>query len=243
MIDVQAYEQFATIPKETASRLLSRLDYLKIEPKIILDLGCRTGLSTQALKSRYPQAMVVAVDESFEMLKRVKKQQSWFKKQASLQAHAQVLPFKNESIDLIFANQLPTHSQDLSSLFEEFQRIMSPLGCLMFSSLGPDTLKEIEGRPAYVDLHDVGDALLRCGFQDPVMDREDLSLQFRSKENMQKVLAVQGLKFNVDAKLTQVSYEIIYGHAWRGRLQRKDDSQVISIAQLKQSLQKNKNNH
>lgn len=241
--DVQVYEQYAVVPKETGSRLLARLDYLKIEPKVILDLGCRTGEFTQLLKSRYPNAMVIAVDASFNMLSRVQKKQSWFKKQPMVQSLVTALPFQNESIDLIFANQCFLDVKDFVSLFAELQRIMTPNGCLMFSSLGPDTLKEIEGRPTYMDLHDIGDALLQCGFQDPVMDREDICLHYSSIEKMQAALIAQGLW--VDGQPMQafsnkypLSYEIIYGHAWRGKLKRKDQSQVISITQLKQSLQK-----
>ena len=237
------YEQYAVVSKEIGARLVTRLDYLKIEPKIILDLGCGTGWWTQALKARYPQALVVALDISRPMLQKVQKKQSWFKKQSLVQANMHHLPFENESIDLIFANQVLLDTPDL---FDELHRVLSLNACFMFSTLGPDTLKEIEGRPSYVDLHDIGDAMLKCGFQDPVMDREDLCLHYPTLEKMQHALASQGLVFELQQIKSRVTaagkypltYEIIYGHAWRGKPKRKDKAQVISIEKLKASMSK-----
>ena len=237
------YEQYAVVSKEIGARLVTRLDYLKIEPKVILDLGCGTGWWTQALKARYPQARVLALDVSWHMLQKVQKKQSWFKKQPLVQADMHHLPFENESIDLIFANQVLL---DNPEIFDELYRVLSPNACFMFSSLGPDTLKEIEGRPSYIDLHDIGDAMLKCGFQDPVMDREYLCLHYPSLEKMQQALACQGLVFELQ-KIQSVktasgkyplTYEIIYGHAWRGKSKRKDNTQVISIDKLKASVPK-----
>jgi malonyl-CoA O-methyltransferase len=240
------YEQYAVVSKEIGARLVTRLDYLKIEPNVILDLGCGTGWWTQALKVRFPQSLVVALDVSRFMLQKVQKKQSWFKKQPLVQADMHHLPFANESIDLIFANQVLL---DTPELFDELHRVLSPNACFMFSTLGPDTLKEIEGRPSYVDLHDIGDALLKCGFQDPVMDREDLCLHYPSLEKMQHALASQGLVFELHQIQSTVmasgkyplTYEIIYGHAWRGRAKRKDNAQVISIEKLKASISKKSN--
>lgn len=237
------YEQYSVVSKEIGARLITRLDYLKIAPRVILDLGCGTGWWTQALKMRYSEALVVALDISSAMLQKVQKKQSWFKKQPLVQADMHALPFANESIDLIFANQILL---DNPELFDELHRVMSPKGCFMFSTLGPDTLKEIEGRTSHVDLHDIGDAMLKCGFQDPVMDREDLCLHYPSLEKMQHALACQGLVFELNQIQSVVTstgkypltYEIIYGHAWRGQSKRKDKSQVISIEKLKDTLSK-----
>jgi malonyl-CoA O-methyltransferase len=230
-------------------RLLDRLDFFKIQPALILDLGVGLGRSTHALKRRYPQALVMGVDLSPSMLSMAKKQSGWWSKPGFVRADALALPLAAASVDLIFANQLLPYLADLNAFFKECQRILKPWGCLLFSSLGPDTFKEL-GPQAFTDMHDVGDALLKTGFIDPVMDREDLVLRYASQEALIDGLAGQGesAHLQVTPELWQayprdegkwpLSYEVIYGQAWRGEAQLPSASQTISWQALKASLKK-----
>jgi len=139
---------------------------------------------------------------------------------------------------------------DLDAVFSGIRRIMRPGGLLLFSSLGPDTLMELREswREAgdeevvhvnrFYDMHDVGDALLRTGFADPVMEVETLTLTYErvfdlmrelkrvgayninkgrrrsltGPDRMQRVVAAYEQRRR-DGRLP-ATYEVVYGHAW-----------------------------
>lgn len=244
------YESSAVAQRAIGTQLFERLGYLKIEPRYILDLGCGTGLFTQQLKKKYPKATVVGVDLAHGMLCEARLNQTWRTHPAWLRADMQTLPFANGIFDLVFSNQVFHWSPDYPVLIREVNRVMNPGGCLMFSTVGPDTCQELrhpDGQDTYahandfLDMHDVGDLLLAEQFLDPVVDMEQLVLRYKSWPDLLRSLRKQGVK-NMNPKRNQgltgrkhwaqfeamaektrtaegkypLTYEVLYGHAWKG---------------------------
>src|SRR5476651_1678543 len=103
---------------------------------------------------------------------------------------AESLPFKSESVDFVFSNCTFQWFLDPLVALIEIQRILKPQGLLLFSTFGPDTLKEL--RESYqtidtekhvnhfLDMHDIGDLLLHTQFLDPVMDMENITITYEN---------------------------------------------------------------
>ena len=183
-----AYDQAAALQQEVGQRLLQRLDLVKIQPDRILDLGSGTGQCLPDLLARYKKAQVVALDIALPMLWRARKRGRWLRKPRCVCADAERLPFADSSFDLVFSNLMLQWCVELEVVFTELQRVLRPGGLLLFTSFGPDTLRELRGSwqqvdgyshvNAFADMHDVGDALLRTRFADPVMDVERLTVTY-----------------------------------------------------------------
>ena len=184
------------------------------------------------------------------MLKLAKSKQGWRQKAHLLKADMHALPFADNQFDLIFSNQVIHWSESIPTLFRELNRILTPGGCILFSTLGPDTFKELRQSFARVDeyqhvntfqdMHDLGDALMSASFDDPVVDMEMLYAHYPSVEDLLRRLKLQGVKnihpkrhpglmgkhmwlqfkenmasFKTASGLYPLTYEIIYGHAWK----------------------------
>ena len=251
------YDQAAVLQQEVGDRLLQRLDLVKIQPTRILDLGCGTGQCIPDLLSRYRKAQVVALDIALPMLEQARKRSRWLRRPRCVCADAESLPFAHRSFDLVFSNLMLQWCVPLEAVFAELQRVLRPGGLLLFTSFGPDTLRELRGSwqqvdgyshvNAFLDMHDVGDALLRARFADPVMDVERLTVTYPDVWQLMRELKQIGAH-NVTAgrprgltgrarmrRLVQAyeqyrrngvlpaSYEIVNGHAW-------SDSGEIGIA-------------
>jgi malonyl-CoA O-methyltransferase len=185
------YDGSAVLQKEVGERMLSRLDYVKVEPQRILDAGSGTGRGARDLQKRYPDAVLLELDLSLAMLKKSRPELPWWKKpfsRQSLQVCGDIerLPLGSSSLDMIWSNLALQWCNDLDQAFSEMGRALKPKGLLMFSTFGPDTLKELRhafpDRLAHVnrfsDMHDIGDALLHAGFSAPVMDMECFTLTY-----------------------------------------------------------------
>lgn len=244
------YEQYAKIQYEIGERLFDRLHYLKINPRYILDLGCGTGVFSRRLRQHYPKAEIIGLDLAVAMLKKAKEKQCFRKKWLLINGDMNQLPFPSGLFDLIFANQVIHWANSLPHIFGEMNRIMNPNGCFMFSTLGPDTFFELKNSWShdgyahtneFVDMHDIGDALLHARFLDPVVDMEMLGVRYKSLSQLLKALKAQGVRnvnpgrnrgltgkrsfekfkqsmlaFKTEAGHYPLSYEVIYGHAWKG---------------------------
>jgi malonyl-CoA O-methyltransferase len=169
--------------------MLERLDYVRIEPQRVLDLGCGTGASLTALHERYPEALA---DRRRSQRKHAaakpgkRSRLRWLlpflrgRRTPLLAADASLLPFKPQSIGLLWSNLMLHWLDDPLAAFREAHRLLDVGGLLMFSTFGPDTLKELRASfndgyvhtQRFTDMHDYGDMLLECGFSDPVMDAE-----------------------------------------------------------------------
>ncbi|MBC8749940.1 malonyl-CoA O-methyltransferase [Paraburkholderia sp. WC7.3g] len=211
------FDEVAFLPREIAQRMRERLDYIKVSPASVLDAGCGAGEDIPALRERFPEAPVFGADLSHGMLMRALRHDagdtSWRRfLPASLgkalgargprfaQADFSALPFTAGAFEFIWSNlALHWHSRpDL--VFPEWQRVLKVSGLLMFSTLGPDTLKELRGAYAeieaahgvasrrhvidFVDMHDLGDMLVEAGFEIPVMDQETLTITYKSPESL-----------------------------------------------------------
>lgn len=176
----------------TRDGLLERLKPMTIEARTVLDLGAGPGLSRKALKSRFPKAEIIGVDLSLEMLRRHDK--GWFDKPMLVQANAEALPLKDSSIDVVFANLVLPFVDDPAAVANELARVVRPEGVFVLATLGPDTFSELRTAWAaldtaphvaeFPDMHDVGDALVRAGFADPVLDVDRLRVSYRDAASL-----------------------------------------------------------
>lgn len=252
----QTYDAAAVLQHEVCRRMAERLDLIKLQPGVILDAGSGTGNALPALKQRYPKARVVALDLAHAMLLqgRERAEVPWWKSllqtaAAPLCGDIEALPLASGSIDLAWSNLVLQWANDSDKAFAECHRVLAPGGLLMFSTFGPDTLKELRAAfssvdqhthvSRFIDLHDIGDMLVKRGFADPVMDMEPFTLTYADVRALMRDLKAIGAH-NVtrerppgltgksrlaavtaryealrrDGKLP-ATFEVVYGHAWK----------------------------
>ena len=216
-----SYDAAAVLQQEVANRLVDRMDVMSMKPVSILDAGSGTGFVSQLLAERFPKAKITALDLAFNMLKQAKNKRSfkqrWNKQFSYVNAEVENLPFADASVELVISGLTLQWCQDLPKVFKEFKRVLAPGGLLLFSSFGPDTLKElrqswaeVDDVPhvnAFADMHDVGDALLQSGFADPVMDMEILTVTYNDVKTVMRDLkqigahnVMQGRSHNITGK-------------------------------------------
>lgn len=206
------YELAAKVQQEIGERLLERLHYLKMSPQRILDLGCGPGVFSRELALMYPKAQIVGVDLAELMLIQARKKHSWRRKWSLVAADMKNMPFATGSFDLVFANQVIHWGDSLPQVFRELNRVMKANACLMFTTLGPDTFKELKTAWSAVnefahvnefpDMHDVGDCLMSEHFLEPVMDMELLAIHYETLPKLVKSLKAQGVK-NINSARNQ----------------------------------------
>jgi malonyl-CoA O-methyltransferase len=248
-LDAEAshYSKHAIMQAEVGERMLARLQYFKIDPQLILDLGCGPGLMIPHLRHFYPKAKILGVDYALNMLKHIQSKRHWWQAKIPLvQADACRLPFAKHSVDLIMANQLLPYLNEPQVFFQECIRVLKTDGLLLFSSLGPDTYKEFglsgSERKPFLDMHDLGDMLQHIGFRDPVMDREDLVLHYPNKTALMTALFAQGEPcqawdyINSTASPCPLTYELIYGQAWGGPQRSQAGVQTIPLEKLRRTI-------
>lgn len=196
------YEATAVLQHEVELRLLERIVYVGEPPRRVLDVGAGTGRASAFLRKRYPKAQVVALDLALPMLRQARRHMGWWKPFRRLAGDAAALPIASNSIDLLFSNLCLQWSTDLPKVLDEFRRVLRPGGLLLFSTFGPDTLKELRtawsaADPAphvahFADLVAVGDALLGAGFRDPIVDREHFTLTYTDARQLMRELKAIG---------------------------------------------------
>ncbi|HVV69188.1 MAG TPA: malonyl-ACP O-methyltransferase BioC [Gammaproteobacteria bacterium] len=196
------YDSVAIIAREVARRLDARLDFMRIQPQVILDLGAGTGYSSGFLAKRYPEAQIIAVDFAESMLKQAQKNHSAQPEITWICADAEQLPLPEFSVDLVVSNFMLPWCEDIEAVLAETQRVLKPGGLLLFSTLGPDTLQELRASWAEVDemahvhvffdMHDIGDAILRAHLVEPVMDREVIMLSYANPRQLLRDLKLCG---------------------------------------------------
>ncbi|MDF0605807.1 malonyl-ACP O-methyltransferase BioC [Neisseriaceae bacterium TC5R-5] len=270
-----SYDAAAVLQREVCDRMAERLPYIKFQPTVILDAGSGTGYGATKLRQQYPQAQVIELDLAQAMLQTSRAKQSsgdsllkkLFKPSSPWQVVGDVerLPLADHSVDMIWSSLTIQWLNLPDTVFAEFLRVLKPAGMLMFSTLGPDTLHELRTAFAgvdnaihvnqFIDMHDLGDALLRGGFAEPVMDMEKIVLTYQHARDVMADLkaigahnvtagrqrglmgkqAWQRVIANYETLRSQgrlpLSYEVLYGHAWKN-LQQKvskktDDGQHI----------------
>ena len=186
----QTYDAAAILQKLVRTEMLSRLDLVKIKPQVILDAGCGTGHGSFALQKKFSSAQVVSLDIALGMLQKTQQQQPLlnkiFKQKNLICADIEHLPIASSSLGMVWSNLALQWCNDLDGAFNQIARVLLPNGLLMFSTFGPDTLKELRAATnngnthvsRFIDMHDIGDALTRAGFSAPVLDVEHYTLTY-----------------------------------------------------------------
>lgn len=241
------YDAAAVLQHEVGARLRERLALTTVRPARVLDVGCGTGRATRELMRYYRNAQVVAADFAPAMLRQTRRR-FWLRPPALVCADAAALPFADAGFDLVFSNLMLQWCDDLDGCLRELRRVTAAHGLLLFSTLGPDTLQELRAAwsevdgathvNGFVDMHDIGDALIRAGFVEPVMDVEHITMTYddvfalmrdlkrigahnvtagrarnlTGRERMRKLSAAYE-KSRRDGRLP-ATYEVVYGTAW-----------------------------
>ncbi|MGZ8258345.1 MAG: malonyl-ACP O-methyltransferase BioC [Methylotenera sp.] len=267
------YDAAAVLQKQVREEMLSRLDLVKISPLVILDAGSGTGAGSHALQKRFAKSQVVSLDFAYPMLQKTRKtcRKSGGlvqtlktllggSRQSLLCADIESLPLADATVGLVWSNLAIQWCNDLDAALQEFYRVLQPEGLLMFSTLGPDTLRELRVATSqqdvngnsvtsvsrFIDMHDIGDALVRAGFSAPVLDVERFRLTYDDVKSVMRDLKSIGAHNATDgrargllgkgffAKLEAsyeqfrlgskseggklpATFEVVYGHAWRGK--------------------------
>ncbi|ABI60357.1 malonyl-ACP O-methyltransferase BioC [Nitrosomonas eutropha] len=209
-----SYDQSAVLQREICDRMLSRLEYIKYVPGKIIDAGSGTGYGTRKLIERYPAAEIMSMDIALTMhdraraamLEKIPGWQRWLpfkhhQPRGYICADIEQLPLREASVGMIWSNLAFQWCNDLRQTFAEAHRVLEDGGLLMFSTFGPDTLKELRQAfksvdpfshvNRFTDMHDVGDMLVGCGFSLPVMDMEYITLTYDDvKSAMQDLKAI-----------------------------------------------------
>lgn len=229
----------------TRSGLFERIEPVVIDASVVVDLGCATGSATALLAKRFRGAKIVAVDLSRQMLEQCRRKQGWFSKTSVVQASASALPFEDQSVDVVFANLLLPWVSDPADVAAEISRVLRKDGLFVFATLGPDSLLELRNAwmdddahvNRYLDMHDVGDVLVRSGLRDPVLDVDRLNVNYKSAQDLFRDLTAVGARNSLRMRNSslvgkrrfaamlerleaapgggiKLNLELVYGHCW-----------------------------
>ncbi len=252
-----SYDEVAVLARETGGRMAQRLDYVRIAPRRMADIGCATGDGIRELQRRYPQALPLAIDYARPMLREVRARTSLIGRLAGraprlVNADVRRLPLADGSLGLAWSNLMLHWLDDPLPALCELHRVLEVGGLLMFSLLGPDTLKELRIAGAttlrrFHDMHDIGDMLVAAGFSDAVMDMEMVEFAYASPRGLlrdQRLLGVRdGLLGNMGFRdgrrvfrtweaqrhegRLPATFEVVYGHAWKAEPRIAADGRAI----------------
>ena len=244
------FDDVAVLAREAGKRLFESLDYLDDrQPEVILEVGCGTGHNAALLKKRWPRARVIALDSALPMLRQAKAQAGWWKPFQRVAGDAAQLPLADASVDLLVSNLCLPFVNDLADTLAGFRRVLKPDGLLLCSTYGSETLGELDYAFAQADtlphvhpfapIASFGDALMRAGFRDPVIDRDLFTLTYpdlpalmaelralgyaNARSDRRRTLTGRG-RFadatrayealrQADGRLPS-SWEVLYAHAW-----------------------------
>ena len=255
------FDTYSAVHAELRSRLLDRLEVVRLRPAVVVDVGAGTGHGARALQDRYRAAHVLAVDISRRMLEQARRQQRFLRRFARVAADAHRLSLKSASVDLLFSNLMLQWCADPDQVLGEFARVLKPAGLLTFTTLGPDSLRELRSAwggdcvhvHRFIDMHDLGDALMRAGFAEPVMDTERLTITYRDADALLRELkgsgstnialgrrrGLQSRRLHEQARASyananpaaplRVTLEVVYGHAWAGTQRARKRSDVFTV--------------
>jgi malonyl-CoA O-methyltransferase len=270
------YDQAAVLQRQVRDELLGRLDVLRMQPAAIVDLGAGTGQGTIALKRRYPGSRVVAMDLAPGMLQQARKRQTLLRRFDRVVADAAALPLGDATVDMIFSSLMLQWCNEPDRVLRECRRALRPGGVLHFTTLGPDTLVELRrswqaADPAhahvnrFIDMHDLGDALVRAGFAEPVLDVERYTLTYDDARQLMRDLkdigahnVTAGRSRGLTGKTTlacmlaayegfrrqgklPATYEVVFAQAWcpTGPVRTKGQPRTETVVPMSQLRRRN----
>lgn len=234
------YADAAILVQEAANDLSTRLQWMAIRPKKIVEIGVGLAECSTNLARQYPEADIIVINSAVDFLE-------YAKQRASIQAEwhhhsLEKLFLPPQSVDLIVANLTLPWLTNWKSILQEWRRALKPNGLLMLSVLGASTLQElsvpIEELPICIDMHNLGDLLVQSGFADPVLDAEYIELSYQdpqkclyelkslsmlAKDSFPSLVANHNNKFGV-------TFEMVYAHTWaKDNECRSDESGTVRI--------------
>ncbi|HEX5698700.1 MAG TPA: biotin synthase [Rhodoferax sp.] len=264
----------AWLHEEVAQRMQERLDWIKFQPR---SWGhwepLSGGLGAHALLSRrYPQAACTLVESNPHRARHLAQAVTppWWQAQRWLQPRPQVVTQVTQPAQMLWANMSLHMSDQPQALLQQWHQALAVDGFLMFSCLGPDTLKELRELyqaldwPApsheFTDMHDWGDMLVAAGFAEPVMDMERITLTFESPQrvlqelrglgrnlHLQRFQALRGRRWHaqllqaIEKNAMQLTFEVVYGHAFKPAPKLAVRAQSeISLDQMRAALTRGK---
>lgn len=172
--------------EEVAGRLIERLDGIKGQFGVALDLGAHRGAVSAALAELPEVERIVIVEPSLGFLSR--------RHGMRVAADPDLVPFRDASFHLVVSGLVLHWVGDLPGALVQLRRVLKPGGLLLAAMLGGSTLVELrtalleaelieEGgasprvSPA-ADLADLASLLLRTGFDMPVADAEKITVTY-----------------------------------------------------------------
>jgi malonyl-CoA O-methyltransferase len=272
----RSYDAAAWLQTAVRDELLSRLDLLRTPPRAALDLGTGTGHAAAQIKRRFPRAAVTASDIAEPMLAQARRHSRFWRPIRCVQADARTLPFPDASFDLVFSSLMLQWLVPPDAALAEMRRVLRPGGLLLLSSFGPETLQELREawRAAdagvhvneFIDMHDLGSALARAGFTEPVLDVDRHLRHYEDARALMRELKALGAH-NVDSRRARgltgrqafarmqgayestrtprglpATWQVVYAVAWVGEGARDPaadgNETLIGLDQLRASLAK-----
>jgi len=196
------------LAREVSRRMAERLEYIRVDPQRVLDLGCGTGHDLPMLARRYPGAAITGIDFAMPLLRHAQAPRNFLQKLLGTHvgsglvcADAEALPLPRASMQMVWSNLMLNWFHEPMPALREMHRVLDVGGMLMFSTLGPDTLRELrsslpnnggERVHRFIDMHDLGDCLLNAGFAEPVMDMEVITLTYPDLDSLLRELQQAG---------------------------------------------------
>jgi malonyl-CoA O-methyltransferase len=235
---------------EAARRMAERLGIVRLKPQQVVDWGLQARHDHTLLAAAYPEAHALWVDP--DGLGRVPESRPWWRGLLGRDKTPVVVP-PNElpagAAQLLWSTMLLHTVAEPQGLLAAWHRALAVDGFVMFCTLGPGTLQSLsalyaaQGWPAplapLVDMHDLGDMLVRAGFADPVMDQETVRLTWADAGAALAELRSLGLNASLqrpaglrtprwrqrllqalqqgachDGRIT-LEFELVYGHAFK----------------------------
>jgi malonyl-CoA O-methyltransferase len=211
--------------EEVGRRMQERLEWIKRAPQAWADWEpVRGGLEAHALVAqRYPQARAHVVEPLARRaaVARERLGKPWWKRLAGAGA-VEIAPVPAGGAQKLWSKRGLHTAADPQVVLRQWQEALAVDGFLMFSCLGPDTLRELRSLYAalgwpppghdFTDMHDWGDMLVHGGFAEPVMDMERITLAFDTPERLLAELRELG------ANLHPARFAALRGRGWQARL-------------------------
>ena len=197
-----SYDQAAVLQKEVLHRLISKFKVLRSEDmSCLLDIGSGTGMAGLSLHKLLNHGNYYAFDCALPMLQFARENVADLT-QHSVCGDASSLPYKQNSFDVVFSASTYQWCGSLEKTFIDNLRVLKPQGLLIFSTFGPETLKELrhcfaqvdqkEHVSTFTDMHDIGDMMLSAGFHAPVIESEIITVEYSSPKQLLADLQATG---------------------------------------------------